>query len=112
MSEPKYADGLIVKAPREGAPEFVKGSISIKREELITWLSGLNDEWVNLDIKVSKTTGKWYAQINEWKPNAGKESDEWQKAKEILSPAQQITGQENPPTHADTDGIEIEDLPF
>jgi hypothetical protein len=29
----EFPDGLIYKLPREGAPDFVKGSISIKRAE-------------------------------------------------------------------------------
>ena len=66
----KFVDGLFIKAPRPNAPDFVKGSISIKREELISWLSHQADEWVNLDVKEGKS-GKWYAQINDWKPNGG-----------------------------------------
>ncbi len=69
-----FLNGLIIKAPRNGAPEFVKGSISIKREELITSLSALDDEWINLDIKNSKK-GEWYASINNWKPNANKNQE-------------------------------------
>ena len=65
----KFVNGLIVKAPREGAPDFVKGSISIKRDELIAWLNAASGEWVNVDIKESKG-GKWYAAVNDWKPTA------------------------------------------
>ena len=64
QTENKYADGLIVKAPRQ---DFLKGHISIKREDLMKWLSGETEEWINLDIKESRD-GKWYAQVNEWKP--------------------------------------------
>ncbi|MFT7557664.1 MAG: hypothetical protein ACI83D_000329 [Planctomycetota bacterium] len=66
--DPEFVDGLIIKAPRQGAPDFVKGSISIKREELLAWLSQKTEEWINLDIKVSKA-GKWYSQVNTWKPS-------------------------------------------
>ena len=69
--EKKFVDGLIIKAQRDNAPDFVKGSISIKREELIGWLSAEHDEWINLDIKVSKGR-KWYAEVNTWKPDASK----------------------------------------
>lgn len=68
MSDIEFLDGIIVKPPCDGAPSFVKGSISIKREELIATLSNKQDEWINLDIKESKA-GKWYAAINDWKPN-------------------------------------------
>lgn len=63
----EFPKGLIVKAPRDGAPDFVKASISIKVEELIEWLSGREGEWVNLDVKESKG-GKWYAAVNTFKP--------------------------------------------
>jgi hypothetical protein len=64
----KFVDGLIIKAPRDNAPDFVKGSISIKRKELGNWLRAETDDWINLDIKVSKG-GKWYAEVNTWKPD-------------------------------------------
>jgi len=79
MSDIQFVDGLIVKAPREGAPDFVKGSVSIKREELIAWLSNKPDEWINIDIKESKG-GKWYAAVNDWKPNKVSDSDSQQPA--------------------------------
>jgi len=63
--------GIRVKAPRDGAPDFVKGSISIRVSEFQDWLSQQQGEWVNLDIKVSQK-GSWYCAINDWKP---KQSD-------------------------------------
>ena len=65
--EPIFPQGLIFKKPRDGAPEFVKGSISIKRLELIDWLNTFQDEWLNFDLKESKQ-GKYYSQLNTFKP--------------------------------------------
>lgn len=65
---PEFVDGLIIKAPHEKAPDFVKAAISIKRSELITWLSTRTDDWINLDVKESKK-GNWYAQVNDFKPS-------------------------------------------
>jgi hypothetical protein len=62
----QFVDGLIVKAPRDGAPDFVKAAISIKRDELIGWLQCQSSEWVNLDVKEAKS-GKWYAAVNTYK---------------------------------------------
>jgi hypothetical protein len=70
-TETEFAEGLIVKAPREGAPDFVKAAISIKREEFISWLSSRDGEWVNLDVKEAKS-GKWYAAVNAYKPKEAK----------------------------------------
>ena len=74
MNEKKFVDGLIVKPPREQAPHFVKCVISIKRQELGNWLRQESDDWINLDVKVAKS-GKWYAEVNTWKPQAGKFED-------------------------------------
>lgn len=68
MSDIKFVDGLIVKAPHENAPDFVKASISIKREELIAWLQAQEGEWINAQVKESRA-GKWYAAVDEWKPS-------------------------------------------
>lgn len=67
MSDIKFVDGLMVKDKHEKAPDFVKCHISIKRKELIAWLSSESDEWINLDVKRSKG-GKLYAEVNTWKP--------------------------------------------
>jgi len=67
MSEKEFVDGLIVKAPRENAPDFVKCSISIKRKDLGNWLRGKENDWINIDVKESQG-GKWYAEVNNWKP--------------------------------------------
>lgn len=63
----EFPEGIIFKLPRNEAPDFVKGSLSIKRADLIKWLSSKSDEWINLDLKVGKS-GKAYAAINTWKP--------------------------------------------
>lgn len=69
-TENKFINGLIVKAPNENAPEYVKAKLSIKREELIAWLQSESGDWINADIKVSQG-GKWYAAVDTWKPNEG-----------------------------------------
>ena len=63
-----FVNGLSIKKPRDNAPEFVKASISIKREDLIAYLQGKNDEWLNVDVKESKK-GSWYCEVNNWRPN-------------------------------------------
>jgi hypothetical protein len=65
--EMEFPNGLMVKAPRDGAPDFVKCAISIKREELIEWLQSRDGDWINLDVKEARS-GKWYASVNTYKP--------------------------------------------
>ena len=63
----EFPKGLMIKKPRDGAPDFVIATISIKREELIEWLSGKDGDWINLDVKEAKS-GHWYASVNTFKP--------------------------------------------
>ena len=70
--EIEFVDGLIVKAPHERAPDYVKANISIKVEDLVKWLRAkykAGDEWVNIDVKEAKS-GKWYASVSTFKPKA------------------------------------------
>ena len=92
MADIEFVDGLMVKAPREGSPDFVKGSISIKRADLGNWLRAKQDEWINVDIKVSKS-GKWYAAVNNWKP-------------------EQQPAEQGKPFNDKIPNNELEDLPF
>jgi hypothetical protein len=80
----EFVDGLIVKAPHENAPTYVKASISIKVEDLGKWLREKykkGEEWVNLDVKEAKS-GKWYASVSTFKP---KEKQEPPKGKNRFS---------------------------
>ena len=67
MSEAEFVGGLLAKPPRPGAPDFVKANLSFKREELIAWLQSKDGEWVNVQVKAARS-GKWYAQLDDWKP--------------------------------------------
>jgi hypothetical protein len=73
MADKEFVDGLIVKAPHEKAPDFVKANISIKVEDLGVWLRAKHkagEQWVNIDVKVAKS-GKWYAEVSNFKPKEG-----------------------------------------
>ena len=87
MSDIEFVPGLIVKAPHERAPDFVKASISIKVEELGQFLREKyknKEEWVNIDVKVAKS-GKWYAAVSNFK------KEEKPKAQEPRKPASRGT---------------------
>lgn len=71
MSEIIFAEGIYFGEKRENAPEFVLGSISIKPEQLTTWLKSqkANESgYVKLDILRSKKTGKPYISVNTFVP--------------------------------------------
>lgn len=67
-NEVEFVNGLIAKAPNENAPEYVKAKLSIRRQELIDWLSARDGDWINAEVKESKG-GKWYIAVDSWKPN-------------------------------------------
>jgi len=71
MSDIEFIDGLNAKAPNQGAPEYVKAKLTIKREALIAFLQQRDSEWINAEIKESKS-GKWYVAVDAWKPNSEK----------------------------------------
>lgn len=73
-----FPNGLIFKEPRSGAPEYIKGSLSVICEEFITFLRSQSDDWVNIDLKISKS-GKAYAQLNTWKPETKQSSGQPKK---------------------------------
>ena len=41
----EFIDGLFAKAPHPNAPDFIKANISIKREEMLNWLSAAERGW-------------------------------------------------------------------
>jgi hypothetical protein len=71
MSDKVFAKGLYVKPPKDNAPDFVKFGLSIKRQEVMDWLQGESDDWINLQVKEAKS-GKWYAEVDTWKPDPSK----------------------------------------
>ena len=66
-NEIEFVNGLIVKPPKDNAPDFVKCTISIKRADLGNWLRGKSEDWINIDVKESRN-GKWYAAVSTYKP--------------------------------------------
>lgn len=57
MNDELLMDGFFIKAPRPGAPEFVKGSLSFNVDKAIAYLQTYkkSDSYVNADILLSKS---------------------------------------------------------
>lgn len=66
--ENNFINGLIIKKPQQGTPDFVKFRLSIKRMELIEWLKSQQGEWINADVLESKAGDKLYAKVNTYVP--------------------------------------------
>ena len=71
MADIIFSEGIYFSEKREGAPDFVLGSISIRPEQLTKWLSTQKSSetgYVKLDILRSKKTGKPYCAVNTFVP--------------------------------------------
>lgn len=75
MTEKMFVAGLYFKKPHQNAPNFIIGSLSAKKNDLIGFLQNQNEEWVNMSIKESKG-GKCYIELDTWKPTKKEEKDE------------------------------------
>lgn len=106
MSDKKFIDGLIVKPPRDGAPQYLVCKLSIKREELIAWLQQQDGEWINADVKISQG-GKFYAQVDDWKPDGQRRGGNRPPAPREDAQRQQ-QAQQQPPL----DDFADDDIPF
>jgi hypothetical protein len=68
MADKIFVNGMMFKLPRDNAPEFVKGSVSVKVDEFIEFAKEhQNNGWVNVDLLIGKS-GKPYCALNTWKP--------------------------------------------
>jgi hypothetical protein len=65
MSE--LVNGLFYKVKHQNAPDFVLGNLSVKRTDLIEFLKGQSEDWINMQILMSKA-GKPYIAVDTWKP--------------------------------------------
>ena len=73
MSNQVFADGFSVFAPRDTAPDFIKGEIVIDVKAFSDFINGnqlyVNNGKLRLDLKESQQ-GKLYASVNTYQPKA------------------------------------------
>lgn len=101
-----FSDGIIFKRPRENAPDYIKGNVSIKVNDLVAFLNKhvKPDGWVNLTLKESKN-GKLYFELDTWTKTLSTLTDE-EKAKIASARAGEQTKKEV------EDTINPLDIPF
>jgi len=69
QTETIFLNGFIFKRPRTGAPDFVKGEMSIKADEAIAFIQQhAKNGWLNADLLASKDNTKLYFKLNTYKP--------------------------------------------
>lgn len=77
-----YPDGIMIFAPREGAPEFVKGSMVISLKKFTEWAKTMEQYYTEYNgekqLRFSLLDGNkgLYANLDTWKPDAKKEAVE------------------------------------
>ena len=101
-TEIEFINGLSFKAPNVNAPGYVKCRGWIKNAELIEFLQARiakGEESTNFDVKVSQG-GKWYAAVDNWKPQNGN------------GPRQATARREAPKAGGFDDGFKDSDIPF
>jgi hypothetical protein len=96
MAEKEFPKGIRFDLPKAGAPEFIRGRISINVEEFVPYVQSKVNErgWVNFDIKKGKESGKLYLDLNDWKPKTTEP---------------QVSTEKEP---YNPDGIDPENIPF
>lgn len=74
--EPVFVDGMRFDRPKEGAPDFVKGRISVKLDDFIRFAQAHKNDrgYLNIDLKKSQK-GVLYLQLDDWKPAPKPETD-------------------------------------
>lgn len=64
MADKIFADGIRFYRPREGAPNFIKGQISIEVDRFKEFLKKhQGPKYINIDLKLSKD-GNLYLELN------------------------------------------------
>ena len=92
--EKEFIKGAFLNAPRENAPTFVKGSISIKVEQFVEYLKEKQNQsgYVNIDLLETRE-GKLYMKLNDY------------QTKKFDSETQRIASE-------NSDFISIDDIPL
>lgn len=69
QKETVFAEGFFVSEPREGAPDFVLGAISISKDKAIAFINEHANEkgYVNLDL-LRGQSGAPYLKLNDFVP--------------------------------------------
>lgn len=97
MSETIFSKGFIFKRPSENAPDFVKGKMSVKVSEAIEFLKEhQNNDWVNMDLLVSKDGTKLYFKLDTFKKEEKKETVENPFTKAVDYPEEDINPEDIP----------------
>lgn len=102
-----FADGIMFTKKRDGAPDFVKGGVSVRVEDFYAWAKQHVNQngFVNLDLLKSKEKGTLYFKLNDWKKPIPKPDF---SAGEVAEPLVDTTTSKG----HNGEMIDTEDIPF
>lgn len=88
---------MMFRPPREGAPSWIKGSVSINPQRLIAFMRANHvhmsqNGWLSIDLKQSGNTGELYLELNTFKP----QSQQSQQSQQPIQPQYGQQGQQAP----------------
>jgi len=63
--EKVFIKGFYAKEP-VSKPPWILFDLLIRREELIEWLQQQEGVWIKAQVCRSKSTDKWYAEVDQW----------------------------------------------
>lgn len=80
MADKVYADGLFANQARDGAPDFVVGSLAIIKDKFMAWLDAQEADgkgYVRLNVVKQKAdASKWSVSLDTWKPKQQDDADQ------------------------------------
>jgi len=110
QNETIFLNGFIFKRPRTGAPDFVKGEMSIKADEAIAFINQhAKNGWLNADLLASKDNTKLYFKLNTWEKPV--DTAQPPAAAPVEPVAQQVPAGEQPVAEG-TPELDDSEIPF
>lgn len=73
MNEKEFVGGLYVNVPKESRPDFVVAEGAIRRKQMLDFLNGKTDEWINFEVTRPKNPNpekprRLNAFVDTWEP--------------------------------------------
>lgn len=120
-TEKVFLDGISFEYPSDKAPDFILLKGAISGQKLFRFCQEHQNErgFINFEVKRSKNTGKLYAELNTWKPNAEtkQQTQEYNDNKYRVDPAKAQQNQKEasevfPGELSEEELVSLDQIPF
>jgi len=110
MADKVFTEGMIIKAPHQNAPSFIKANVSFKVDEFKKFLTDhAKNGWVNIQIKEGKT-GSLYGELDTFERKKDVEEVK-EQIREKLAPTEDPMDNFTSPDE-DGNSIDLSSIPF